>query len=97
MRRSITAGPAFSLIFGATVTTVAQDPSPSFSAVPSPVVEEEVSMRISSPAFEDEGDIPSQFTCDGEDTSPPLLIEELPLEAVSLYAKIVQPDADDTE
>ena len=93
MRRSITAGLAFSLIFGATVTTVAQDPSPSFSAVPSPVIEEEASMRISSPAFEDEGDIPSQFTCDGEDISPALLIEELPFEAVSLVLVMDDPDA----
>jgi len=50
-------------------------------------------MRISSPAFEDEGDIPARFTCAGEDISPPLLFEDVPLEAVSLVLVMDDPDA----
>ena len=50
-------------------------------------------MRISSPAFEDEGDIPARFTCAGEDISPPLLLEDIPPEAVSLVLVMDDPDA----
>ena len=50
-------------------------------------------MRISSPAFEDEGDIPARFTCAGEDISPPLLLEDVPPEAVSLVLVMDDPDA----
>ena len=49
-------------------------------------------MRISSPAFEDEGDIPARFTCAGEDISPPLLSRTYP-EAVSLVLVMDDPDA----
>jgi Raf kinase inhibitor-like YbhB/YbcL family protein len=50
-------------------------------------------MRISSPAFQDEGDIPARFTCAGEDISPPLLIEDVPPDAVSLVLVMDDPDA----
>ena len=50
-------------------------------------------MRISSPAFEHEGDIPARFTCAGEDISPPLLFEDVPPEAVSLVLVMDDPDA----
>ena len=50
-------------------------------------------MRISSPAFEDEGDIPPQYTCDGDDVSPPLMLEDVPAEAVSLVLAMDDPDA----
>ena len=50
-------------------------------------------MRISSPAFEHEGDIPARFTCAGEDISPPLLFEDLPPDAVSLVLVMDDPDA----
>ncbi len=50
-------------------------------------------MRISSPEFEDEGDIPARFTCAGEDISPPLLFEDVPADAVSLVLVMDDPDA----
>ncbi len=50
-------------------------------------------MRIASPAFEDESDIPVQYTCDGADISPPLQIEDVPAEAVSLVLVMDDPDA----
>jgi hypothetical protein len=50
-------------------------------------------MRITSTAFESEGDIPERYTCDGEDISPPLAIEDLPPETVSLVLVVDDPDA----
>lgn len=50
-------------------------------------------MRISSPAFEDEADIPARYTCDGENLSPPLVLEDVPLETVSLVLVMDDPDA----
>ena len=41
-------------------------------------------MKITSSAFQQGGNIPSKFTCDGADTSPPLQIADIPSEAKSL-------------
>ena len=51
------------------------------------------SMRISSPAFVDHGTIPPQYTCDGEDISPPLNFENVPEDAQSLTLIVEDPDA----
>ena len=50
-------------------------------------------MRITSTAFEHEGDIPARYTCDGLDISPPLSIADLPPETVSLVVVMDDPDA----
>jgi Raf kinase inhibitor-like YbhB/YbcL family protein len=42
------------------------------------------SLRVTSPAFGDGEPIPERHTCDGEGISPPLWIDDLPAEAVSL-------------
>ena len=34
-------------------------------------------MKLTSPAFVDGGNIPSKYTCDGEDISPPLQISDV--------------------
>ena len=52
-----------------------------------------VTLKISSPVFEHEGHIPEKYTCDGENVSPPLLINGIPDEAVSLVLIIEDPDA----
>lgn len=50
-------------------------------------------MRIRSSDFEDGGDIPSGFTCDGEDISPHLAWDDVP-EGTKSFALIVDdPDA----
>jgi Raf kinase inhibitor-like YbhB/YbcL family protein len=49
-------------------------------------------MRISSPTFNHQTLIPSLFTCDGENTSPPLVFEDVPEGAVSLALVMEDPD-----
>ena len=41
-------------------------------------------MKISSPAFEDQGQIPDKYTCDGANVNPPLRMENLPAGTRSL-------------
>ncbi len=50
-------------------------------------------MRISSSAFEQNGFIPSNYTCDGGNTSPPLQFDDVPNAAVSLALTVTDPDA----
>lgn len=50
-------------------------------------------MKISSSAFADGKSIPSKYTCDGADTSPPLSIEGVPPGAKSLALIMDDPDA----
>jgi len=50
-------------------------------------------MKLTSPAFDEGGDIPAKYTCDGEDISPPLEIHAVPPEAVALALVMDDPDA----
>jgi Raf kinase inhibitor-like YbhB/YbcL family protein len=52
------------------------------------------SIDLSSPAFEDGGTIPTEFTCDGADVSPPLSWSGGP-NANSYAITMVDPDAGD--
>ena len=50
-------------------------------------------MRISSPAFEAEGRIPAEYTCEGDDINPEIRIEEVPEDTESLVMILDDPDA----
>ena len=54
-----------------------------------------MSMSISSSAFAHDGDIPSRYTCEGNDVSPPLAWSGVPAAAKSLALIVDDPDAPD--
>lgn len=60
--------------------------SPSFK-------EDKMSIKITSTAFNYGSDIPSEFTCDGSNISPPLSWSDVPSDAKSLALLVSDPDA----
>jgi Raf kinase inhibitor-like YbhB/YbcL family protein len=54
-----------------------------------------MAMNLNSPAFQPNGHIPSKYTCEGEDISPPLAWEGVPNRAKSIVLIIDDPDAPD--
>jgi Raf kinase inhibitor-like YbhB/YbcL family protein len=48
---------------------------------------------VKSPAFENNQLIPVKYTCDGDNVSPPLTIEDAPAETQSLVLIVDDPDA----
>ena len=54
-------------------------------------------MRIGSTAFTHEGAIPSLYTCEGKDVSPPLSWSEIPPGTKSLALILDDPDAPDPD
>ena len=57
------------------------------------MISQATSLKLMSPAFKDGGTIPSVYTCDGDDTNPPLSISGVPVEAKSLALIVDDPDA----
>lgn len=54
-----------------------------------------MAMTLTSPAFEQGGQIPSQYTCEGDDISPPLTWDGVPEGTKSLVLIVDDPDAPD--
>src|ERR1700674_3716946 len=54
-----------------------------------------MAMTLNSPVFRQNGHIPSKYTCEGEDVSPPLAWEGVPDGAKNLVLIIDDPDAPD--
>lgn len=50
-------------------------------------------MKVSSPQFPNEGLIPDKCTCDGDNRSPTLLIDDIPPEAKSMALIVDDPDS----
>lgn len=50
-------------------------------------------LRITSPAFRDNERIPAKYTCEGEDVSPQLVVENVPAGTKSLALVMEDPDA----
>jgi len=71
---------------GSAATTTEAEPS-------SGAVDEETTLRLTSTSFDDQGDIPAEFTCDGLDVSPPLQIEGIPEGTATLVVIVDDPDA----
>ena len=53
-------------------------------------------MKLTSPAFKDHAIIPSRYTCEGDNVSPPLEISEVPAHAKSLVLLMDDPDVPKT-
>lgn len=49
-------------------------------------------MRVTSPAFEENGTLPAAYTCDGAGVNPPLIFADVPKEAESLALIVDDPD-----
>lgn len=64
------------------------------TAVPEPKVESipKTSLTLSSPAFESREAIPSEYTCDGANISPPLTITGVPVGTQSLVLVMEDPN-----
>ncbi|WP_313889962.1 MULTISPECIES: YbhB/YbcL family Raf kinase inhibitor-like protein [Nostoc] len=50
-------------------------------------------MKLESSAFEANDLIPAKYTCDGEDISPPIVWDEVPIETESIVLIVDDPDA----
>lgn len=50
-------------------------------------------MRLTSPAFEDNGKIPAKYSCDGDNVNPELRVENVPSGTKSLALIMEDPDA----
>lgn len=89
-------GVGYAVLFAGLWFTLTRYDAPATPDPHAPSIEHAVSittMKVRSPAFAHEEVIPSKYTCDGEDMSPPLVVEEVPEGTVSLVLVMDDPDA----
>lgn len=90
MQTALRAG-ALLVITGAVAGLVlifATDPA----EAPEELAQESMALTLISSAFEHEGTIPTRYTCDGDNVSPPLVIADVPEGAKSLALVMEDPD-----
>ena len=75
------------------VSCVGGDPQESSVPSVSPIPDNLDRFAVTSPAFEEGGPIPREFTCDGEGVSPPLEWSGVPEGTVELILTLLDPDA----
>ena len=63
------------------------------AAVQNNIISNQISMKITSPAFQNNETIPKRYTCDGENINPPIYFEDLPQGTKSLVLIVDDPDA----
>ena len=84
-----------------TASETAGSPTPTVTTptgsaiVPTPTTQPPGGFTLTSSAFADGGDIPSRFTCDGKDVSPPLAWSGEPGGTVAYLLTMRDPDAND--
>ncbi len=54
---------------------------------------ENIDLIVTSTAFEDGGNIPSKYTCEGENINPPLSVDNIPSGTKTLAIIVEDPDA----
>ena len=60
--------------------------------IPEEIPSIDMALRLTSPAFEEDGSIPSKYTCDGENVNPELRVSEVPEGTQSLVLVMDDPD-----
>lgn len=81
-------GLAFLIVFGGAYLVFERAEAPSFLEDN----ETSMSLTLTSSVFENNGSIPSQYTCDGENINPPLTISGIPEGTKSLVLVMDDPD-----
>ncbi|MFH1064715.1 MAG: YbhB/YbcL family Raf kinase inhibitor-like protein [Candidatus Woesearchaeota archaeon] len=85
-------------LFSIAIIGCSSDPAANLPAedevpVASQEVETMTSLTLTSPAFQDNGDIPAKYTCQGDDINPELVIGGIPAETKTLALIMDDPDA----
>ncbi len=80
------------VVAAASVSARAED-QPKKHSPPSEKITAKTKLTVTSSAFQDNGPIPAEYTCDGADKSPPLSWSKVPAGTKSIAILVEDPDA----